>query len=799
MASLMSDDKDKLSLSYLEDVESDLFSDIPVVSTNMAAPGTLHPPIVRDSVGGVGPSLLTLEEGANPLVPKTGTELGQARIKTEVLPTIGEVDTKAKPPAATASISSIVNATEDTNGRDLFACVDEEVAAAEREAVARNKQEQHFLQEAEHKRIELEQQQKLMQEQMKNVHIGNGSPFQQPPVSQQPHQTSYGLGLTPSYGHERSAYTEQLHPTLYSRQQQNAIYGNMTNYHNQQQVQASMQHSQMINPGHSNGVPTSRIPAQPGYLTPPEPAAHRQPQAEDVDTFYRNHALPPQPDTSADSSLYQQSYSPGSNYRAIQAQQQQQLTNRYYQPTQAPSTLAGMHNPSSQVRSLGQAPRLVIVKPPPITTVYEKVLVTEPILVATQKGLLGSLTGQSTPHWSYQITTHFKPMENNQQAPYWVVRRRFRHVVALEDRLHEEIPGSILPPRPDKHATRALEEATTQQSAEFAIQRAAELQVYLNQLIQHPYAHSTHCLRLFLSLQDDLGTAWPEVSSNALTRFANASVSTAVKVSETTASAKFPWQGDFLDDYGEDNAELLALANQEQVRMAAVMQAVPKLEGAITLLREGAERMGGTGMELGRLAKEVVSTDTALSQPMNIISSGMLRSGRRNKRLALELFAALHSYSQHYKSCRYEKMAFYDRRLAMMRRTKERGRSDQRVSQMYQQQQQIYQQPYGYNAAQQPFMNPQLQMSQQLQTSTTDAWQECEEIGQRLRSEINRLAYQRRTDWFSAVKVVASSYKEATTENAAIWAAVREDFLQAFPQYNDEIEEQQGRQSQLRT
>ena len=382
-------------------------------------------------------------------------------------------------------------------------------------------------------------------------------------------------------------------------------------------------------------------------------------------------------------------------------------------------------------------------------------------------------------------------------------------------------------PSPEKHATRALEEATAHQSAEFALQRAAELQVYLNQLIQHPYAHNTLTLRLFLSLQDDVGTAWPEVSSNALTRLANVSVSTAVKVSEQTQATKFPWQDPVghIDDYGEDNAELLALGSQEQIRMGAVLQAVPKLEGAITLLREGAERMGSTGMELGRLAKEVAVTDTTLGQPMDIISSGMLRSGRRNKRLALELFAALHSYSQHYKSCRYEKMAFMDRRLAMMRRHKERGRADQRATMLYQQQQQqLYQpQPYRnqpqqqppYGNQPQPYGNPgmlppqqqqqppfhpnnpqQQQQLMQLQNQAimtdnlaTDAWQDCDEIGQRLRSEVNRLAYQRRTDWFTAVKVVASSCKESTSENVAIWQAVKESFLQAFPEYEDEEEE----------
>jgi hypothetical protein len=171
---------------------------------------------------------------------------------------------------------------------------------------------------------------------------------------------------------------------------------------------------------------------------------------------------------------------------------------------------------------------------------------------------------------------------------------------------------------------------------------------------------------MFLALPDDLGTAWPEVSSNALTRFANASVGAAVKVSEQAASSSSKLlradvlAGGGVDEHGEDNAELLALQNAESVRMGAVLQAVPKMEGAVTLLQEYAEQSLAVGMELSRLAKEVEVTDRELGQPFEIVSAGMLRSGRRSKRLALELSATLQSYTYQYKLCRYERLAFSD-------------------------------------------------------------------------------------------------------------------------------------------
>lgn len=334
--------------------------------------------------------------------------------------------------------------------------------------------------------------------------------------------------------------------------------------------------------------------------------------------------------------------------------------------------------------------------------------------------------------------------------------------------------------RPDKHATRALEEASTQQSAEFAVQRCTELQVYLNQLIHHPIAFSSHTLRLFLSLQDDLGTAWPEVSNNAFTRLANSGIGAAVKVSEQTQAAKFPWQDTIgqMDDYGEEDAELLALASQEQVRMGAVLQAVPKLEGAVTLMREGADLKGSTGMELSRLAKEVESSDKELSYPMELIAGGMLRGGRRSKRTALELAAALETFVHQYKLCKYEKVAFMDRRLAIMRRHKERGKADHRAHHLMMQQRQMYQQPYAMGGQ----LNQMQNQAVNADSLASDAVQECNEIGRRVKSEVNRIAWQRRQEWKAAVKVVASACKEAVTENVAIWESVRESFLQTFPE-----------------
>ena len=319
------------------------------------------------------------------------------------------------------------------------------------------------------------------------------------------------------------------------------------------------------------------------------------------------------------------------------------------------------------------------------------------------------------------------------------------------------------------------------------------MQAYLNELIRHPIASHSTVLRLFLALQDDLGTAWPEVSSSAFTRLASAGVGAAVKVSENT---KLPWQsgggaGDILSGmdnghyghhhHGEDNAEILALQNAESVRMGAVLQAVPKMEGAITLLREYAEQSGNVGMELSRLAKDVDVTDRDLAIPIEMVSAGMLRSGRRSKRLTVELAAALQPFLHQHKLCKNERLAFADRREALQRRYKERSRADQRASQllMLQRQQQHLSQSMMYGG------DRVARDAAVMDDLANDVGREADEIGRRLVREVNRIAWTRKTEWTGSVKVIASSMKEAVAERVAIWETVRGNFLRAFPEYQE--------------
>jgi hypothetical protein len=229
----------------------------------------------------------------------------------------------------------------------------------------------------------------------------------------------------------------------------------------------------------------------------------------------------------------------------------------------------------------------------------------------------------------------------------------------------------------------------------------------------------------------------------------------------------------------ETNAELLALQSSETVRMAAVAQAVPKLDGTITLLRDQGDATGSLGMELSKLAKQQqINQDEDGGKPSEIFSNGLLRQGRRQKRLALELTAASQSFLEQYKLLPYEKWAFHDRKLALQRRSKERKGADQRATMYVQQQRQL--QSTG-QFGQLDALERTAVHGDQL---ATDANHESEVIATRITWEVNRVAIQRRTEWLKSMKVMASALQQASEEKVAIWESTQELFCQAFPEYN---------------
>ncbi|KAL8093716.1 hypothetical protein AgCh_035554 [Apium graveolens] len=111
----------------------------------------------------------------------------------------------------------------------------------------------------------------------------------------------------------------------------------------------------------------------------------------------------------------------------------------------------------------------------------------------SNSGLIG---GNS--YFSYLITTRTNLKEYN--GIEFSVRRRFKDVVTLSDRLSETYRGYFIPIRPDK----SVVESQVMQKNEFVESRRAALEKYFGRLVEHPVIRRSEELRLFLQADGKL-------------------------------------------------------------------------------------------------------------------------------------------------------------------------------------------------------------------------------------------------------------------------------------------------------
>lgn len=120
---------------------------------------------------------------------------------------------------------------------------------------------------------------------------------------------------------------------------------------------------------------------------------------------------------------------------------------------------------------------------------FLRISVSDPL---KEQEVSGSLVPGGSSYFSYLITTFTNLPEFN--GTEFNVRRRFRDVVALSDRLAESYRGFFIPVRPDK----SVVEGQVMQKTEFVEQRRAALEKYLRQLAAHPVLRKSEELRVFL-------------------------------------------------------------------------------------------------------------------------------------------------------------------------------------------------------------------------------------------------------------------------------------------------------------
>ncbi|KAG5111368.1 hypothetical protein JHK82_040591 [Glycine max] len=148
----------------------------------------------------------------------------------------------------------------------------------------------------------------------------------------------------------------------------------------------------------------------------------------------------------------------------------------------------GIESPSSPI-SLSRSPSS--------SSEYLKITVSNPV---KEQETSNSIVPGSNNYVTYLITTKTNIPEFGAGGADFAVRRRFRDVVTLSDRLAEAYRGFFIPPRPDK----SVVESQVMQKQEFVEQRRMALEKYLRRLAAHPVIRKSDEFRVFLQVQGRL-------------------------------------------------------------------------------------------------------------------------------------------------------------------------------------------------------------------------------------------------------------------------------------------------------
>ena len=291
----------------------------------------------------------------------------------------------AKLPSSLLASSGLMTSVTVTAGEGGGGLFDELDREEERQRQEEERQrEEARIQEAELKRVE-EERLRLQAEQQAQQQAQQQAFLEEQAAAMQRQQMMQ---------QQQHQYQQQQHQ--YQQQQQQQMYG-------MQSVQLQS-NNPLFSPPPTQPYGHSSLPV----LTPDN-------------GFYRDHpALPAvsvAPSVATNSNTYVYTQTGG----AVQTHVVSRLP-----PAPTPNITAGM----------GFVKLQPVSRPPPVEPIYAKVTVSDPLLIQPY-----SFLGMQPPHWTYQVQTNLK------EGGCWLVRRRFRHVVTLEEKLREECKGSILPPR----------------------------------------------------------------------------------------------------------------------------------------------------------------------------------------------------------------------------------------------------------------------------------------------------------------------------------------------------------------
>ncbi|KAI3676200.1 hypothetical protein L1987_85801 [Smallanthus sonchifolius] len=256
------------------------------------------------------------------------------------------------------------------------------------------------------------------------------------------------------------------------------------------------------------------------------------------------------------------------------------------------------------------------------------------------------------------------------------VRRRFKDVVTLSDRLAEAYRGFFIPPRPDK----SVVESQVMQKHEFVEQRRHALEKYLQRLGEHPVIRQSDELRVFLQVQGQLPLLpTAAVTSRMLDGVTKLSKHLLGDSSVQPAKSRWDfirimnqndWGGPRSSTYEEDpeflkNKERLLDLEKQLTSSSKLAEIFVKAQQDI------AETMGAFGLSFIKLTKfenqhAVVDTQRERAADMKNLATAAIKSSRYYRELNSRTIKHLDTLHDHVGLLLGVHTAFSDRLTALL-------------------------------------------------------------------------------------------------------------------------------------
>ncbi|CAL4953859.1 unnamed protein product [Urochloa decumbens] len=322
------------------------------------------------------------------------------------------------------------------------------------------------------------------------------------------------------------------------------------------------------------------------------------------------------------------------------------------------------------------APRAAASRDREATPVFAEITVSEPRKHAEPAtGAVGVIPG-SASYVSYLVATRAT------DGGEFRVRRRFRDVVALADRLAEAHRGLFVPARPDK----SIVEGQVMQRHDFVNQRCVTIQRYLRRLAAHPIVGRSPDLHAFLTEPSGIPTSdgesprWsPAVS--AATSMAAAAPATPTKsgrdffgvfkdLKQTVTNGWVAVRPPPVEE--ETDTRYLAhkakLENLEQHLVAASQQA-EALVKSYDDLRATTGLLGMSFIKLAKFEKEQATCSSQKTRAADIsnFANAVVRVSRSQTKLNAEIVKHLGVIHEYMETMAAVHNAFTDRSNALLR------------------------------------------------------------------------------------------------------------------------------------